>query len=221
MTYLIIVAQSEMMEYLTVTPVASFIFVITILSSIWAFSNDNAYSNMILHPYSVSRGQRVYTVITSGLIHNDWMHLIFNMLSYYFFAFQLEAVLGHWQFGLLYTLSLILSDLPTMYKHRNDDWYHSLGASGAVSAVIFGAIMFNPLVKMMIMPIPIGIPAVLFGVLYLVYCNYASKYSRDNINHDAHFFGALSGLLITIALSPHVVHSFLTQVSEGVQSLTH
>jgi membrane associated rhomboid family serine protease len=210
-----------MMEYLMATPVASAIFAITILTSIMAFSNDNLYANMILHPYSVSRGQRVYTVITSGLIHNDWMHLFFNMLSYYFFAFQLETVLGHWQFGLLYTASLILSDLPTVYKHRNDDWYHSLGASGAVSAVIFGAIMFNPLGKMMIMPLPIPIPAVLFGVLYLVYCNYASKHSRDNINHDAHMFGALSGLLITIALDPHVVHDFIEQVSAGVQSLLH
>src|SRR5579862_9241612 len=143
-----------MMEYLMATPVASAIFAITILTSIWAFSNDNAYSNMILHPYSVARGQRVYTVLTSGLIHNDWMHLFFNMLSYYFFAFQLEAVLGHWQFGLLYVLSLILSDLPTVYKHRNDDWYHSLGASGAVSAIIFSSIMYNPVNTIMILPIP-------------------------------------------------------------------
>ena len=210
-----------MMEYLIAAPVASFIFVITILTSIMAFSNDNLYGNMVLHPYSVYRKQRVYTVITSGLIHNDWMHLFFNMLSYYFFAFDLEKVLGHWQFGLLYVASLILSDLPTVYKHRNDDWYHSLGASGAVSAVIFSAILFNPLVKMMIMPIPIGIPAVLFGVLYLIYCNYASKYSRDNINHDAHMFGALSGLLITIILYPHIVNSFLMEISGGVQSLLH
>jgi membrane associated rhomboid family serine protease len=210
-----------MMEYLIAAPVASFIFVITILTSIMAFSNDNLYGNMVLHPYSVYRKQRVYTVLTSGLIHNDWMHLFFNMLSYYFFAFQLEAVLGHWQFGLLYIVSLILSDLPTVYKHKNDDWYHSLGASGAVSAVIFSAILFSPLAKMMIMPIPIGIPAVLFGVLYLIYCNYASKYSRDNINHDAHMFGALSGLLITIVLNPHIVNSFLMQISEGVQSLFH
>ena len=209
------------MEYLIAAPVASFIFVITILTSIMAFSNDNLYGNMVLHPYSVYRKQRVYTVITSGLIHNDWMHLFFNMLSYYFFAFQLEAVLGHWQFGLLYVASLILSDLPTVYKHKNDDWYHSLGASGAVSAVIFSAILFNPLTKMMIMPIPIGIPAVLFGVLYLIYCNYASKYSRDNINHDAHMFGALSGLLITIILYPHIVNSFLMEISGGVQSLLH
>ena len=221
MMSIILAEQSELMGQIMAAPVASFIFAITIATSIWAFSNDNIYANMILHPYSVSRGQRVYTVITSGMIHNDWMHLIFNMLSYYFFAFQLEVVLGHWQFGLLYVLSLILSDLPTVYKHRNDDWYHSLGASGAVSAVIFGAIMFNPLGKMMLMILPIPIPAVLFGVLYLVYCNYASKHSRDNINHDAHMFGALSGLLITIALDPHVVHSFLTQVSAGVQSLMH
>jgi membrane associated rhomboid family serine protease len=186
-----------------------------------AFSNENLYGNMVLHPYSVYRKQRVYTVITSGMIHNDWMHLFFNMLSYYFFAFDLEKVLGHWQFGLLYVASLILSDLPTVYKHKNDDWYHSLGASGAVSAVIFSAILFNPLTKMMIMPIPIGIPAVLFGVLYLIYCNYASKYSRDNINHDAHMFGALSGLLITIVLYPHIVNIFLTQIIGGVQSLLH
>ena len=210
-----------MMEYLMEAPVASFIFAITIATSLWAFYNDTLFSNLILHPYSVSRGQRVYTVITSGLIHNDWMHLFFNMLSYYFFAFQLEAVLGHWQFALLYTLSLILSDLPTVYKHRNDDWYHSLGASGAVSAVIFSAILYNPLAKMMIMPIPFGIPAVLFGVLYLIYCNYASKNARDNVNHDAHLFGALSGLLITIALNPHIVNSFILQVTAGVQSLLH
>lgn len=209
-----------MMEYLMAAPVASVIFAITILTSIMAFSNDNIYANMILHPYSVYRRQRVYTIITSGLIHADWMHLFFNMMSYYFFAFQLEVILGHWQFGLLYTASLILSDLPTIYKHKNDQWYHSLGASGAVSAVIFSYILFSPLSKMMIMPLPIGIPAVLFGVLYLVYCNYASKYSRDNINHDAHMFGALSGLLITIILNPHIVNGFITEISGGVQSLT-
>jgi membrane associated rhomboid family serine protease len=210
-----------MMEYLVAAPVASVIFVITILTSLWALSNENAYANMILHPYSVYRRQRVYTVITSGLIHNDWMHLFFNMMSYYFFAFQLEVFLGHWQFGLLYIASLILSDLPTIYKHKNDQCYHSLGASGAVSAVIFSGILFQPLAKIMMMPIPIGIPQVLFGVLYLIYCNYASKYSRDNINHDAHLFGALSGLLITIILNPHIVNSFIQQISGGVQSLTH
>jgi len=211
----------EIKDIIMAAPVASLIFAITLLTSLWAFYDDNAYANMILHPYSVSRGQRVYTVITSGLIHNDFMHLFFNLFSYYFFAFQLEPVLGHWQFGLLYVASLILSDLPTVYKHKNDDWYHCLGASGAVSAVIFSYILFDPISKMYLMFIPIGIPAVLFGALYLVYCNYASKHARDNVNHDAHMFGALSGLLITIMLDMHVVHGFLEKVSAGVQSLFH
>src|ERR1035438_2292205 len=101
MIHLLVAEEPGMMDQIMAAPVASFIFAITILTSIWAFSNDNIYGNMILHPFSVSRGQRVYTVITSGFIHADWMHLIFNMLSYYFFAFNLEKQLGHWQFGLL------------------------------------------------------------------------------------------------------------------------
>jgi membrane associated rhomboid family serine protease len=213
--------QLELMDYLRLMPIASFIFAITILTSILAFSNENLYANLILHPYDVARGRRVYTVITSGLIHNDWMHLFFNMFSYYFFAFRLEPALGHWQFGLLYILSLILSDLPTVYKHKNDDWYYSLGASGAVSAVVFSGILYHPLDGLYIMFIPKAIPAVIYGVLYLIYCNYASKRAQDNVNHDAHMFGAISGLLITIILNPHVVNSFIIQISEGVQSLIH
>jgi membrane associated rhomboid family serine protease len=200
-----------MMEYLLVAPVASIIFVLTLATSLWAFNDENIYARFILNPYGVSRGQRVYTIITSGLIHKDWNHLFFNMLSYYFFAFQLEAMFGHWQFGLLYILSLILSDLPSIQKHKQDIWYNSLGASGAISAVIFSYIMYDPLASLGIIFIPIPIPAWIFGLLYLVYCHYASKHARDNVNHDAHLFGALSGILITIALNPHIVHNFITK----------
>jgi membrane associated rhomboid family serine protease len=211
-----------MMQIIMAAPVASFIFAITIAASLWAFYNDTVYDNMILSPYRVSRGYGVYTVFTSGLIHADYMHLFFNMLSYSFFAFDLEPVLGHWQFGFLYSVSLILSDLPTVYKHRNDQWYNSLGASGAVSAIIFSAIMYNPLGGMGLIFLPhVYIPAIIFGVLYLIYCNYASKHARDNINHDAHMFGALSGLLLTIVLHPFVVHEFINQVNEKVQSWIH
>lgn len=191
-------------------PVAFVIFVITLITSLLAFYNEEFYSRATLHPYSVSRGSRIYTLITSGLIHRDWSHLFFNMLSYYFFASQLEAnYLGHWQFGVLYTASLILSDLPTVQKHRNDMWYRSLGASGAISAVIFSYILFSPKTMLYVMFIPM--PAILFGVLYLVYCAWASKQSRDNINHDAHFFGAISGLAITILLYHQVIPEFLHQ----------
>jgi len=211
-----------MMEYLQMAPVASVIFAFTILTSFWAFYNDDVYAQMILHPFSVYRGQRRYTVISSGFIHADWMHLFFNMLSYSFFAFELEKVLGHWQFGLLYFASLILSDLPTVLKHKNDEWYHSLGASGAVSAVIFSYILYKPVAPLGLMLIPgFQMPAVVFGILYLVYCNYAAKRAADNINHDAHMFGALSGLLITIVLHPHIVSGFLAQISEKVQSWLH
>jgi membrane associated rhomboid family serine protease len=208
-----------MIEFLQFAPVASIIFVITLGASLWAFSNENIYARFILNPYGVSRGQRVYTVITSGLIHKDWNHLFFNMLSYYFFAFQLEALIGHWQFALLYILSLILSDLPSIQKHKEDIWYNSLGASGAISAVIFSYIMYDPFAGMYLMFIPIAIPAWIFGILYLVYCHFASKHARDNVNHDAHMFGAISGLIITIALNPHIVSSFIEKFSVAIQSM--
>lgn len=200
-----------MIEYLQYAPVASIIFLLTLATSLWAFSNENIYGNFILNPYNVSRGHKVYTIITSGLIHKDWSHLFFNMFSYYFFAFQLEVYLGHWQFGVLYMISLILSDLPTIQKHRDDIWYNSLGASGAISAVIFSFILFQPLAGMRLMFIPIDIPAWIFGILYLVYCHFASKHARDNINHDAHFFGAISGVIITVALNHNVLNEFFAK----------
>ncbi len=201
-----------MEQFLTLAPVASALFVLNIVLSLMAFYNERMYGEFMLHPYSVARGQKLWTVITSGFIHRDWSHLLFNMLSFYFFAFQLEAILGHWQFALLYMASLILSDLPTVGKHKDDYWYHSLGASGAISAVVFSYILFNPLTKMIIFPIPIPIPALLYGVVYLVYCAYASRQSRDSINHDAHFFGAISGIMITILLYHDVVPLFLRQL---------
>jgi membrane associated rhomboid family serine protease len=212
----------DLHTYLIETPVASLIFVITIVTSVMAFYNESLISNLILHPYSVARKERVYTIITSGLIHGDWMHLFFNMFSYYAFAFDLERLIGHWQFGVLYIAALILSDLPTIQKHKDDYQYRCLGASGAVSAVIFGAILYNPINSSIgIMFIPIGIPAVIFGILYLIYCSYSSKYARDHINHDAHLYGALSGLIITIILHPTVVNIFMHQINGAIQSWMH
>jgi membrane associated rhomboid family serine protease len=86
----------------------------------------------MLHPYSVYRRNKVYTLITSGLIHSGWPHLFFNMFTFFFFAFPLERTIGSWQFGVLYFLSLVLSDIPSVLKHKNDFWYNSLGASGSV-----------------------------------------------------------------------------------------
>jgi membrane associated rhomboid family serine protease len=112
----------------------------------------------------------------------------------------------------LYIVSLALSDLPTIIKHKNDYWYHSLGASGAVCAVVFSYILFQPMSKMIIFPLPIPIPALIYGVLFLVYSAYSARQSKGSINHDAHFYGALTGLMITIILYPAVVPHFFKEL---------
>ena len=203
------------MEYLNQTPVASLILLFTVVTSIYAFNDHTLYGKFMLHPYSVYRKNKLYTLITSGMIHSDWMHLIFNMMTFFFFAFTLEAQIGSFKFGLIYFASLILSDIPTIFKHKNDFWYNSLGASGAISGVLFSFILFYPLTPLYLFFIPIGIPAVLFGGLYLLYCVYASRQSRDNINHDAHFFGALTGIIITILIIPGIVPHFLSALFGG------
>ncbi|RZL33961.1 MULTISPECIES: rhomboid family intramembrane serine protease [Pedobacter] len=196
------------MEYLSIAPVASIIFVFTIVTSLYAFYDQSLYGKFMLHPYSVSKGKNVYTLITSGLIHADWMHLFFNMFTFYAFGFALEQMMGSWQFGLMYFLALILSDLPTVFRHKDDFHYNSLGASGAISGVLFSFILFNPMAGIGILFLPFSIPAVIFGGIYLAYCAYASKNSRDNINHDAHFFGALTGLIFTIIFVPGILQNF-------------
>jgi len=203
------------MEYFNVAPVASLIFVFTIITSLYAFYDNSLYGKFMLHPYSVSKGKNVFTLITSGLIHADWMHLAFNMFTFYAFAFTLETLMGSWRLGMLYFVCLILSDIPTVFKYKDSFNYNSLGASGAISGVLFSYILFNPMAKLYIMFIPIGIPAVVFGFLYLIYCAYASKNSRDGINHDAHFYGALTGLIFTIIFVPGIIQNFITVLTGG------
>lgn len=193
-------------------PVASLIFLFTLVTSIYTFSNTQMYGKLMLHPYSVYRGKNLYTIFTSGLIHLDWGHLFFNMMTFYFFAFSLETIIGHWQFAVLYIVSLALSDLPSILKHKNNFGYNSLGASGAISAVLFSFILFNPKATLLVFFIPMN--AVIFGVVYLLYSAYASKQS-STINHDAHFFGALAGIIITIILYPQVIPYFLRQLGIG------
>jgi membrane associated rhomboid family serine protease len=200
-----------MEQFFDGTPVSGIIFFLTIATSLYAFSNPQVYGKFMLHPYSVSRGDRIYSIFTSGLIHKDWSHLFFNMFSYFMFAFPLERQIGSVQFATLYIAGLVLSDLPTISKHKDHFWYNSLGASGAISSVLFSYILFFPKNDIGIIFIPIPIDAWLFGILYLVYSVYASKQS-DQINHDAHFYGAISGVIITIFFNHGIISSFLNQI---------
>lgn len=202
-----------MEDLLRYTPVSSLIFVFTILASLYGFYGDpKVFRGMMLHPHSIHRKKSYYTIITSGFIHADFNHLIFNMLSYFFFAFSLEKIIGHWQFALIYITGIVLSDISSIVKNKNNISYYSLGASGAISSVLFSYILFDPMSKIYIFFIPIGIPAYIFALLYLGYCVYASKTQSDNINHEAHFWGAINGWLITIILYPHVFEYFLKSV---------
>lgn len=207
-----------MESYILETPVSSLIFIFTIITSVYAFYNPELFGKFMLHPYSISRGGRIYTLITSGLIHRDWMHLLFNMFTFYFFGFQLERILasisawGHTQYALIYFLSLVLSDVGTIAKHKNNFNYYSLGASGAICGVLFSAILFNPTSYVGVFFIPI--PAVIFGPLFLFYCVWAAKAGRDSINHDAHFYGAVVGVLATVLLYPQVIGHFFSAVGQ-------
>jgi membrane associated rhomboid family serine protease len=191
--------------------------------SLYAWSNPNLRESWIMTPFLVRRRNEWYRFLTSGFLHADWMHLIFNMIAFYSFGQLIQDVFvqvfgpmgGIWRFLLLYLGGIIVSDIPTYVRHRNDPDYHSLGASGGVASVVFSAILFNPVKGgIYIFPIPFAIPGVIFGVLYLAYSYYQGRKQGDNINHDAHFYGALYGILLTLALVPVSASIFWNEIQD-------
>jgi membrane associated rhomboid family serine protease len=145
-------------------------------------------------------------------VHADLMHLIFNMMTFYFFAFPLERYMGTLPFIVLYLAGLLISHAGTYYKQRRNPEYACLGASGAISAVLFAAIVYFPEQSLIILPIPIPIPAPLFAVLYLAYTYYASKNPHGRINHDAHLGGAITGLLFVAVTEPSAYGNLLQSI---------
>jgi membrane associated rhomboid family serine protease len=150
----------------------------------------------------VARGRGRATWITSGFVHADLPHLLFNMVSFWFFGIPLEREIGTPKFVLLYVLGLMLSQVSTYLKHRNDPQYASLGASGAIAAVLFAAIVYFPTMSLIIFPVPVPIPAPLFGVGYLAYSWWSGRQNSGRINHDAHLGGALVGLVFVAVFDP-------------------
>jgi membrane associated rhomboid family serine protease len=148
----------------------------------------------LLRPYWLLRRRQYDTIITSGFIHGDFGHLLFNSLTFYFFAPALEKRVGTPRFVALYFIGLVLSSLGTVYKQRNNPDYAALGASGAILAVLFAYIVYYPK-QMLYLYFAIPIPAVVFAFGYLAYSWWASQNRRDNINHDAHLDGAFTGLI--------------------------
>jgi len=195
------------------SPVAVVIFLFTLGISLYAlYGNQSLYHKWILSPYQVVNNKKYIQLFTSGFLHADVMHLIFNMLTFYFFAFKLEMIVGSIVFSIIYLGSLLTGNLFTVWKKKNDYGYGSVGASGAISGVLFSYILFFPTSTLMIFPIPFPIPSWLFGLLYLGWTYYASRHSYDMINHYAHLFGAIGGIVITILFIPEVISSFINQL---------
>lgn len=198
--------------------------VLTCGISLYAWSNQQLMDSWILDPYRVRRNNDWYRFLTSGFLHADWGHLLFNMLAFYSFSQVVEQIYsevfgpttGLLLFLLLYLGGIIISDVPTYLRHRNNPDYRSLGASGGVASVVFAAILFNPTGKIIIFPIPFGIPGFIFGFLYLAYSYYMGRRRGDNINHDAHFYGALYGIVLTVSLLPQVAPLFWQQIKEFI-----
>jgi membrane associated rhomboid family serine protease len=156
----------------------------------------------VLNPYLVRHRFEVHRLVTAGWLHADAGHLLFNMLTLYFFADNVLRALGPVRFLILYFTSVIVAHIPTTIRHMNNPKYNSLGASGAVAAVMFSAIMLYPGLKLSLLFLPIPIPGFVYAIGYLAYSAYASYRARDGVNHDAHFAGAIYGSLLTFGFEP-------------------
>jgi membrane associated rhomboid family serine protease len=190
----------------------------TVAATLYGWNNANLQYKWIFNPYAVARNNEYFRFITSGFIHSNWMHLIFNMFMLYAFGRHVEVLfqrvhgeLGLVLFLLLYIIGIIISDIPTFLRHKDHPHYNSLGASGGVSSILFSFILFLPVEPLCLYGL-LCLPGVIWGGLYLGYSYYMSKRGGDNINHDAHLYGALFGIIFTIIIYPAVIQAFISDI---------
>ena len=195
------------------------IVIVNVLFSVAAFRNRTLFERFDLSPYQVVRSRQYYRVFTHAFLHTDYVHLGINMLVLYSFGTGIEQIFkslevqgiifsGPFFYLVLYVVAIAGSSVSTVFRYRNNPDYRAVGASGAVSAVVFTYIFFAPLQKIyfyLVLPIP----GIVFGVLYLVYSSYMGRRNRDNINHAAHFWGAVVGFIFPILLEPGLFSTFV------------
>lgn len=179
------------------------IIVLTVIVSFKGFEDISFFRKYEFHIGSILAGEQI-RMFSSAFLHADISHLAFNMLTLYFFAPVVYGFLGDFSFGLIYLGSLLSGSLLTLFFHKNEYSYRAIGASGAVTGVLYAAILINPEMNLFLFFIPIPIPAYIFGIGYLLYSIYGMKAKRDNIGHTAHFGGAIGGYLITLIKEPQL-----------------
>jgi membrane associated rhomboid family serine protease len=185
---------------------------ICIVSLLGLFVAPQIISRSLFRPYWLVKRAEYSRLITSGFVHADVGHLVFNAITFYSFAFSLERYIGTLLFLLLYFAGLLLGNVGTYFKHRGDPNYGCLGASGAILAVMFASIVYFPSQRLFIIPIPVPIPAPLFALGYLAYSYYSARQSRGRINHDAHLGGALTGLAFVALTDPDAYRNLMAVV---------
>lgn len=187
---------------------------VTVLVSWLAFDRPALLERLILWPPAIDRKKQYDRLLTHGFIHADWSHLLFNMITLYFFGRQIEVVMakliGPMGFVLFYLSAIVVAILPTYLRHRHDPHYRSLGASGAVSAVLFAFILLSPWSLIFVFFLPM--PAILYAVAYIAYSIWMDKRGGDNINHSAHLSGAIYGVLFMLLMEPRVAGVFLQRL---------
>ncbi|MDA9069698.1 rhomboid family intramembrane serine protease [Flavobacteriaceae bacterium] len=182
-----------------------------VIISYKGFSDYSFFDKYKFQVGGVRRGEQI-RMVSSGFLHADTQHLLFNMLSLYFFADVVITLLSPIQFLFVYFGSLLVGSLLSLYFHKNEYHYSAVGASGAVSGIIYSAILLQPGMNLYMFFIPIPIPAYIFGIGYLLYSIYGMKNRIGNIGHDAHFGGAIGGYLITLILSPWLFETNLLMI---------
>jgi membrane associated rhomboid family serine protease len=195
------------------------IIIITCLISYMAFKSPELFHKLKHWPYAEANEKQYYRLISSGFVHGSWIHLLINMFVFYQFGEIVEQVFistfgpiaGTINFLFLFLATIVFADIPTLLKHRNNPSYAAVGASGGVSGIVFVYILFEPW-KMLYLYAIIPIPGIVAGLLYLGYSSWASKNSTDNIDHDAHFFGALVGIAIALLLKPTFILVFIEKI---------
>ena len=196
------------------------LIILTGFVSYRSFNDPALFNKLLHHPFTEKRENQFYRWITSGFVHGDWTHLIINLFVFWSFGEAVEgifvakfgATLGRINYLVLYFGSMIVADLFTYLKHKDNSAFSSVGASGAISGVVFAYVLFSPMSMLLVMFI-IPMPAVLFAVLYIAYSFYASKRGLHKIfDHDAHLWGAIAGIVITILFIPESIKIFVDQV---------